>query len=767
LEKLKGVKIHVNGVVQGVGFRPFIYGLAQKFDLAGWVRNTSAGVDIELDGTQEILESFIQAIKDDAPPLANIDDILVDWIDSNGFIKFEIIHSEAVMDAFQPISPDVCTCKDCLKELFDPADRRYRYPFINCTNCGPRFTIIKDIPYDRPNTTMAPFEMCKACGLEYSNPLDRRFHAQPVACPECGPKIWLEYNSGEKKVNLEGENAIVETQKLLCQGKIIAIKGLGGFHLACDANNVQAVAELRHRKLRVDKPFALMISDSATVDKYCFLNDEARELLESHPRPIVLLERKPGATIALEAAPGQNTLGVMLPYTPLHYLLFDTDQFEVLVMTSGNVSEEPIVTDNDDARTRLNSMADAFLMHNRDIHIRCDDSVVREFEDEIIPIRRSRGYAPFPVRLNFEPPALLACGAELKNTFCITRNNYAFLSQHIGDLENFETLDSYERGISHFEHLFRVEINALAHDLHPDYLATRYALKRADLEDLPSFAVQHHHAHVVACMAENKLPGDKPIIGVAFDGTGYGEDGTIWGGEFLISDFFSFQRVAHLKTILIPGGDLAVREPWRLALAWLEQTGEPWDENLPPVHPLMVETALNGVFRQQLKTGLNSPITSSLGRLFDAVSALTGTRLYVNYEAQAAIEFETLVDPFEMVKYDFEIGSENIDPAPLIRSIVKDIRNRIPVSNIAARFHNGVAEMTSQVCRNIRNQAGISEVVLSGGVWQNLTLLKTTIALLRADGFQIYFHKVVPTNDGGVALGQAVVAASRLVKQDF
>ena len=767
MEKIQGVKIHVNGVVQGVGFRPFVYGLAQKMNLAGWVRNTSAGVDIELDGTQDILESFIRALKNDAPPLAIIDDIRVDWKASNGFTKFEIIHSEEVADAFQPISPDVCTCKDCLRELFDPSDRRYRYPFINCTNCGPRFTIIKDIPYDRPNTTMAPFKMCMACGLEYADPLDRRFHAQPVACPDCGPKIWLEYNRQENNVNLEGESAVVETQNLLGLGKIIAIKGLGGFHLACDANNRQAVAELRHRKLRVDKPFALMLPNLETINKYCFLNDKARELLESHPRPIVLLERKPEATIALEAAPGQNTFGVMLPYTPLHYLLFDTDQFEALVMTSGNVSEEPIVTDNDDARTRLNSMADAFLMHDRDIHIRCDDSVVRVFEDEIVPIRRSRGYAPFPIHLNFEPPALLACGAELKNTFCITRNNYAFLSQHIGDLENYETLDSFVNGISHFEQLFRVGIKALAHDLHPDYLATRYALKRAFLDDIPSFAVQHHHAHVVACMVENKLPGDRSVIGVVFDGTGFGDDGTIWGGEFLISEFRSFQRATHLKPIILPGGDLAVREPWRLALAWLDQAGQPWNENLPPVHTLMGDPVLNSVFRQQLKTGLNSPRTSSMGRLFDAVSALTGTKLHVNYEAQAAIEFENLVDPSELSKYDFDIASENIDPAPLIRSIVEDLKNCIPVSKIAARFHNGVAYMTLQICQNIRNQTGIADVVLSGGVWQNLTLLKATLAYLRADGFQVYFHKLVPTNDGGVALGQAVVAATRLKKQDI
>lgn len=766
MEEIQGVNIHVNGVVQGVGFRPFVYGLARRLNLVGWVRNTSAGVDIDLDGTLDILEEFIQALKAEAPPLAIIDEILVAWQASNGYNKFEIVHSEAVPDAFQPISPDVCTCPDCLRELFDPSDRRFRYPFINCTNCGPRFTIIKDIPYDRPNTTMASFEMCEACAAEYADPLDRRFHAQPVACPICGPKVWLEYKSGEGKTSVEGENAILETQNLLGQGKVVAIKGLGGFHLACDANNLQAVAELRRRKLRVDKPFALMLPDIETIQKICFINDKARELLESHSRPIVLLERKPEATIALEAAPGQNTLGVMLPYTPLHYLLFDTDQYEALVMTSGNISEEPIVTDNEDAITRLKPLADAFLLHDRDIYIRCDDSVVRVFEDEILPIRRSRGYAPYPVHLSFEPPALLACGGELKNTFCITRSNYAFLSHHIGDLENYETLESFESGIAHFEKLFRVEIKALAHDLHPDYLATRYALKRAGLNNLTVIGVQHHHAHIVACMVENKLPGDKPVIGVAFDGTGYGEDDTIWGGEFLISDFRSYKRIFHLKPILLPGGDLAVREPWRVALAWLEQAGVSWDEDLPPVRPLIEQPALVGIFQQQLKTGLNSPRTSSMGRLFDAVSALAGVRLRVNYEAQAAIEFETLVDPGEMSGYGFDIEAGSVNPIPAFRSIVQDLRIDVATAKVAARFHNGVADMTLQVCQSIRRQAGISDVVLSGGVWQNLTLLKATLARLRADGFQVYIHKLVPPNDGGLALGQAVVAATQLAESD-
>jgi len=762
LKGKKGVNIHVDGVVQGVGFRPFVYGLAKKFNLAGWVRNTSAGVDIELDGSKDALVSFIQSLKDDAPPLAQIDDIQFAWQDAKGYRNFEIIHSESVADSFQPISADVCTCADCLREMFDPNDRRYRYPFINCTNCGPRFTIIQDIPYDRPSTTMAPFEMCEDCAAEYANPLDRRFHAQPVACPRCGPKVWLETKGGAKRIKIENENAISETQNLLGQGKILAIKGLGGFHLVCDANNSQAVAELRRRKLRVDKPFALMLPSLDIIQKYCLIDKKEKALLESHARPIVLLERKPGSTIAMETAPGQKTLGVMLPYTPLHYLLFDTGFYDALVMTSGNLSDEPIVTDNEEALNHLGSLADAFLLHDREIHIRCDDSVVRVFESEILPIRRSRGYAPYPVHLNFTPPALLACGGELKNTFCITRGNYAFLSHHIGDLENYETLKSFEDGISHFENLFRVEIKALAHDLHPDYLATRYALRRAESESLPAFAVQHHHAHIVSCMTENKLPGDRPVIGVAFDGTGYGEDGSIWGGEFLVSDFQSFRRDFHLKPIPMPGGDLAVREPWRIALAWLDQVGIEWGEDLAPVQNLLVQPKLKGIYQQQLKTGLNSPKTTSMGRLFDAASALAGIRQIVNYEAQAAIELESLVDAGETGFYEFEASSGTIDPAPLFRSLVKDLRKGISPGKIAARFHNGVAEMTLQVCQSIRSQTGLSDVVLSGGVWQNITLLKASLSRLRSSGFEVYIHKLVPPNDGGLSLGQAIVATTRL-----
>ncbi|MEJ2350764.1 MAG: carbamoyltransferase HypF [Anaerolineales bacterium] len=770
MSDLAGASIHITGIVQGVGFRPFVYGLATRLALTGWVRNTSAGVDISVDGTRDSLECFLRALRDETPPLARIDEFQVIQKQPNGFSSFEIVHSQAIPEAFQPISPDVSICPDCLRELFDPNDRRYRYPFINCTNCGPRFTIIQDIPYDRPKTTMAPFEMCPACAAEYHNPLDRRFHAQPVACPDCGPQVWLETDgSPEQKT----ENAILETRLLLAQGKIVAVKGLGGFHLACDATNLEAVSELRHRKLRVDKPFALMLPDLETVEKHCALKDTERELLLSRERPIVILEKRPNSPIVAEVAPGQSTLGVMLPYTPLHYLLLERQPGypEALVMTSGNLSEEPIATDNSEARERLASLADAFLMHNREIHTRCDDSVMRVLNPSQIssnrhhtsmyPLRRARGYAPFPIRLPWKLTSILATGAELKNTFCLTRDHYAFLSHHIGDLENYETLRSFEEGVVHFERLFRVKPEAIAYDLHPNYLSTRYGLTRAEREGLPAVGVQHHHAHIAACMAENEVEGNKPVIGVAFDGTGYGDDGAIWGGEILLSDYAQYQRVYHLAYVPLPGGDKAIREPWRMALAWLEHAGLEWAEDLPPVRQDPLELS---VLRHQLQSGLNAPPTSSMGRLFDAISALAGVRQQVNYEAQAAIELEALADPDEVGVYPLEISDEVIDPTPLIQAAVMDLRRGLPVGKIAARFHNGLAGMVLQVCQRLRAHFGVTEVVLSGGVWQNMTLLTRAEALLGRAGFAVYVHRQVPANDGGLALGQAMIA-DRIVKE--
>ncbi len=778
---MASARIHITGIVQGVGFRPFVYNLATTLNLKGWVKNTSAGVDIEADGDKDVLDSFLQKLRDDAPPLSRIDGFIASFGPGNGFTKFDIIHSESVDGAFQPISPDVAICDDCLRELFDPTDRRYRYPFINCTNCGPRFTIIQDIPYDRPFTTMAGFKLCPDCEREYKDPTNRRFHAQPVACSVCGPKVWLEFSSKVEGQRSDAENdAIEKAHKLLAEGKIVAIKGLGGFHLACDATNAKAVTELRTRKLRVDKPFALMMPDLETIEKHCFVSNEEKALLTSPARPIVLLKKKPESTIVDEVSPKQDWLGVILPYTPLHYLLLDrrpltvdgetvhSPSSTVLVMTSGNLSEEPIAIDNEEARERLTKLADAFLMHNRDIHIRCDDSVVRVFEDNrkssienrklTYPIRRSRGYSPFPVKLPFEVPQILAAGSELKNTFCLTNGNYAFLSHHIGDMENYETLKSFEQGVEHFERLFRVKPVAIAHDMHPNYLATRYAQERAQRENLPTFNIQHHHAHVAACMAEHGLT--EPVIGVSFDGTGYGDDGAIWGGEFLVADAKSYQRAAQLEYFPLPGGDVAIKKPARTALALLWSLGLDWDDALESVKEFCAEDQVT--LRVQLEKKINTPMTSSMGRLFDAVSALAGVRQKVNYEGQAAIEFEAMADSAEAGVYAFGVESGQVRVRGVVEALIKDVMAGIPTSKISARFHNGLAEAVRETVQKISRDTSLRSVVLSGGVWQNMTLLQKTISLLRKDGFEIYIHREVPTNDGGLSLGQAYIAASRL-----
>lgn len=780
-----GTRIHITGIVQGVGFRPFVYNQAIQHGLTGWVCNTSAGVDIEVNGEPRDISIFLNNLKSDAPPLARIDTIEYQQIPINPYDSFDIIQSKEISNAFQPISPDICICEDCLKELFDPGNRRYRYPFINCTNCGPRLTIIEEIPYDRPNTTMKCFEMCPECKSEYSNPTDRRFHAQPIACPVCGPRIWLE-SSGKKdgthnRLIVKDDDAIFAVQKLLLKGKIIAIKGLGGFHLACDATNSKAVAELRERKLRVDKPFALMIPDIASIEKHCLINDTERELLESRERPIVILYRRENSSIAKDITPRQNTLGVMLPYTPLHYLLFRppdnqkrfpthnlSQHVPPLVMTSGNLSEEPIAIDNSEARERLSVLADAFLMHDRSIRTRCDDSVIRTFRGATFPIRRSRGYAPFPVYLKSESPQILAMGAELKNAFCIVHNRYAFLSHHIGDMENVETYDSFVDSISHYQSLFRVIPEAIAYDLHPNYLATRYAIDRAECEGLQSFGIQHHHAHIASCMAENSLASNQPTIGVAFDGTGFGEDGAIWGGEFMLADFQSYKRVCHLKYIPLPGGDTAIRKPARIALAYLWASKHQWEPELQPVSALCAEE--RSILKSQLELKINTPLTSSMGRFFDAVASITGVRQKVNYEAQAAIEFEALADPHENGEYNWLLETDGnhegapyqINPAPLIEDVVEDMHNGIASATISARFHNSIARMVSLVCNTLRTTYGVNDVVLSGGVWQNMTLLNRTYNLLVSESFKVYTHHQVPTNDGGLSLGQAVIAITRM-----
>jgi hydrogenase maturation protein HypF len=787
---LSAKHIHITGIVQGVGFRPFVYGLAARYDLRGWVCNTSAGVDIEVDGPSDVLDRFVTALTVEAPPLAHIDAIEVSEIASNGFTSFEIRHSESNPNDFLPISPDITLCDDCRREMFDPNDRRYLYPFINCTNCGPRFTIIKDIPYDRPFTTMVDFVMCEECAKEYADPLNRRFHAQPVACPQCGPEVWLVDTEASRQGDRASRNmrhAIAQVRDLLAQGKIVAIKGLGGFHLACDATNDKAVSELRRRKGRVDKPFALMAPSVEVIEQFCKVTPEERALLESKEHPIVLLKRKAMSlrggrrpttqsrlrqeeiasrealamtNVSEYVAPGQSTLGFMLPYTPLHELLFHPSSLipHPLVMTSGNFSEEPIATDNDDALTCLAPLADAFLLHNRDIHVRCDDSVVRLFESKELPIRRSRGYAPYPVKLPFAVPTLLAAGAELKNTFCVTRGNYAFLSHHVGDLENFETLRSFEDGVTHFERLFRIKPEIIAYDLHPNYLATRYALDRAERDGLRGIGVQHHHAHIAACLAENGWNDDQSVIGVAFDGAGYGTDGAIWGGEFLIADYRSFERAAHLDYMPLPGGDAATRHPYRVALSYLQQAGVAWADDLAPVKA--ASSIGQAAIRRQIESGINTFPTSSMGRLFDAAASICDVRQDVNYEGQAAIEFEALADESEEGVYAFEIESDRVKIDGVIRAVVADVRSGVPTPLIAARFHNGLAQLVLVICETVRHNRGLTEVALSGGVWQNITLLRKTLDRLRGKGFTVYTHYLVPPNDGGLALGQAIIAAA-------
>jgi len=763
---LSARNIRITGVVQGVGFRPFVYNLALELELRGWVLNSSSGVEIEAVGPPAALETFAERLESDAPPLARIETVTVNElvpedVELPASEGFNIRHSEAQPGEFQPISPDICTCEDCLAELFDPEDRRYRYPFINCTNCGPRFTIIQDIPYDRPQTTMAPFKMCPNCQAEYDDPTDRRFHAQPNACPVCGPRVTFRSGamSDGHADGATGDRAVRATREALLDGKIVAIKGLGGFHLACDATNDEAVQKLRERKGRVDKPFALMAFSIDAVEGFCGVDEKEREILTSRERPIVLLDEQSDSPISPAAAPSNDTLGVMLPYTPLHYLLLEpSDGFPpALVMTSGNYSEEPIATGNQEARERLDALADAFLFHDREIHARCDDSVTRVFAGEELPVRRSRGYAPYPIHLPFAVPQILAVGGELKNTFCLTRDRYAFLSQHIGDMENYETLTFFEEMVEQLKRTFRIDPEIIAHDLHPAYLSTRYAQGHASAYET-EVAIQHHHAQVASCMAEHGLSGDRPIIGVAFDGTGYGTDGAIWGGEFLIMDYASFRRAAHLKYVPLPGGDAAIRRPYRVALAHLWAAGLEWDEALPSVQAASEEERT--VLAQQLDKDVNTVPTSSSGRLFDAVSSLAGVRQTINYEAQAAIELENLVDERITAAYGFG-QAEAIDAGPVIRDVVADVKAGVPAETIAAKLHNGIARMICDTCLRLRASDGLDEVALSGGVFQNVTLLERVLPMLRDAGFTVYTHRLVPPNDGGLSLGQAVVAAVR------
>ena len=759
-------RLHITGIVQGVGFRPTVFNLAQRYSLTGWVLNNAHGVEMEVRGSEANVQAFIQELRQNPPPLAVIDSFGVENSESKDFARFEILHSEDDPSDFLPVSPDLNICPDCRRELFDPADRRYRYPFINCTNCGPRFSIVTGIPYDRPNTSMAGFALCPSCTAEYQDPTNRRFHAQPIACPVCGPQVW--YEEGGQKL-ADREAAIQAARKALAEGKILAVKGLGGFHLVCDAQNPQTVENLRQRKRRSGKPFALMAFDLETIHKFAQVNKDEEKLLTSPMAPVVLLETtQAGKDLARLVAPDQNRLGFMLPYTPLHLLLLEPaeDFPNVLVMTSGNLSEEPIAYSNDDAHRRLSQLADGFLLHDRPIHTRIDDSVVSVIEGVAHIQRRARGYAPLPMQISTTALPTLACGTELKNTFCLVRDRYAFVSHHIGDLENQETLTAFEDAVRHYEKIFRIKPQLLAADMHPDYLASRYARQRTTEENLPLVEVQHHHAHIVSCMADNGLKQDEPVIGLAFDGTGYGTDGAIWGGEVLLANWEKFERLYHLEYMPLPGGEAAVRKPARMALSLVLQAGLDPEDFPFPFHQSLDMEELAAV-QNQVRTGFNTPKTSSVGRLFDGVAALVGLHQAISYEAQNAIDLETIADHVEQSGYDFPVQNGEILVSPVIRAIVEDLKHKVAPAIISARFHNGLTSCAVKVSVMIRARTGLCQVALSGGVWQNKTLIKQTIRALSAAGFEVFWPHKLPTNDGGVSLGQALVAlaATRNLKE--
>jgi hydrogenase maturation protein HypF len=741
--------VRVEGIVQGVGFRPFVYSLATGLGLSGLVGNDLDGVFVEVEGPRAAVEEFLLSLERDAPPLAKIERITTELMTPSGPAPFAIAASDPAGPRRTLVSADTATCADCLRELGDPADRRFGYPFINCTNCGPRFTIVRDVPYDRPLTTMAEFAMCERCAAEYHDPADRRFHAQPTCCPACGPRLALLSPAGHV---LPGE-PLARAAELLRQGRVLAVKGLGGYHLAVDARSEEAAAALRARKHREDKPFAVLVADLAAARRLCEVDAAAADLLTSQSRPIVLLPRLPGASIAAATAPANRQLGIMLPYTPLHHLLIE-EVARPLVLTSGNVSDEPICYLDADALARLGTIADGFLTHDRAIHIRTDDSVARVFRGRPMLLRRSRGYVPEPVTVSirFRRP-VLACGAELKNTFCLARGHHAFVSQHIGDLENAETLRSFTEGIEHFRRLFDVDPHVVAHDLHPEYLSTKYAF---ELNGVELAGVQHHHAHIASCLADNGVDG--PVTGVAFDGTGYGTDGTIWGGEFLVAGLAEFEREGHLAPVPMPGGAAAIRQPWRMAAAYLDVAfaGAP-PEDLGVIRR---NTERWAAVVSMARKGVNSPVTSSAGRLFDAVASILDVRDTINYEGQAAVELEQLADPCETGFY--RAGMEDHSPFgihafDLVRAVVDDLAAGVARDIVAARFHNSVAALIEDGCERL----GLGTVALSGGVFQNLLLLTRTAGRLEERGFRVLVHSRIPCNDGGISLGQAVVAAAR------
>ncbi len=746
--------IQVNGIVQGVGFRPYVYQLARTHQLTGEVSNTATGVAIHVEGTREDVTAFIDALESQAPPLAHIVEVAAKESTLLNIDDFTITKSHGSDQRATLISPDVSVCDDCLAEMFDPKDRRFGYPFINCTNCGPRYTIIDDIPYDRPKTSMRHFTMCPECQAEYDDPNDRRFHAQPNACSRCGPRVTL-YASNQ--VPVETEDPAGHAAEMIRNGHILAIKGLGGFHLCVDALNDGAVERLRQRKVREEKPLAVMSPDIETISGYAEVTPEERRLLTSIQRPIVLLAKKMPEKLAFSVSPRNQFYGVMLPYTPLHYLLLRKG-FTALVMTSGNLSEEPIAIDNDDAFDRLNEIADVFLVHDREIYLRSDDTIVRWAGQETRQIRRSRGFVPVPIFLKDEMPSVLACGAEQKNTVCLTKRRQAFISQHIGDLENLATENFFKLTIRHLQRILDIVPEQVVCDLHPDYLSTLWAKSQTDI---PLLQVQHHHAHVAACMAEHRL--DEPVIGLSFDGTGYGPDSTVWGGEFLVADLAGYRRVAHFEPVPMPGSAAAIRAPIRMALAYLDQVygAALFDLHLPSIDAVDRDQA--DIIVEMGRRRFNAPLTSSLGRLFDGVAAMVGLRQTVAFEGQAAMELEMMSDNSTQERYGFEWRSgepRQIALAPLIKGVVEDLQIGMPAFVIGGKFHNSLIQGCVDVTASISQETHIKKVVLSGGCFQNRRLLEGMISALRQKGLEVFSHQLVPTNDGGISLGQAVVAGA-------
>ncbi len=758
------VLVKVRGIVQGVGFRPYIYQLAFRHALNGWVRNQSDGVEIEIAGSEDAVAAFLCDLPAQAPPLARIHHIEATELPYAPLRPFRIAPSLQQKSRATLISPDVCTCADCMRELLDPSDRRYRYPFINCTNCGPRYTIVKDIPYDRAKTTMASFTMCPACRKEYEDPLNRRFHAQPNGCWECGPQVWLERPSGERVA--ERDEAMRGAVSLLEQGKIVAIKGLGGFHLAVDAMNEAAVACLRSRKIREEKPFAVMFPDVGSIRKHCEVSTTEAALIECRERPIVILRRleeAPRNPIAASVAPRNRSLGAFLPYTPLHRLLFVDTPLEALVMTSGNQSDEPIVMCTDEARERLCSIADVFLLHDRDIYIRCDDSVARVQNGRPRLLRRARGYVPVPIPLRLEAPTVLGVGAELKGTVCLTRKHEAFLSQHIGDLENLETLHSFEHTIEHLQQILEVRPECIVHDLHPDYLSTQWALQQ---KDIPLLGVQHHHAHIAAVAAEYLQEG--PVLGLALDGTGYGSDGTLWGGELLWVNGLELRRLGHFRHFRLPGGSAAIKEPWRMAYSclWELSGGQP-ERDFPDLVDKWPEDKRRTLARM-LTRGLHSPQTSSCGRVFDTMAALAGlpSSMRTSYEGQAAIELEQSIESTDD-QYSHALREQGdtliLDPGPLFLEAIDDLRRGARPGLIAGRFHHGIVALLVAASERARAAVDVDRIALSGGVFQNRYLSEKIELELARRGFEVLTHRELPTNDACIAFGQASLGAQWLL----